>query len=413
MASIGTRSDYIYLDFRYRGIRCRERTKLRDTPVNHKRAKQILDRIEAEITLDTFDYGRYFPKSRRVAEFKDHAQRIDQLNSDTPTFAQFSAIWFAEIEVSWRNSHKDNITLTLRKYLCPAFGESALNQITKAEILAFRAKLNNIPRKNGTTGLSAARINKIMMPLRQVLNEGAERYHYESPFKGIKTLKLQKSHIEPFSLDEVHTIVATVRADFKNYYITRFFTGMRTAEIDGLMWKYVDFDRREILIRETWVMGKMEYTKNDGSQREIKMSQPVYEALLSQRKTANDAIYVFGNRLGTPISHNNVTKRVWYPLLRYLGLNKRRPYQTRHTAATLWLAAGESPEWIARQMGHTSTEMLFKVYSRYVPNLTRQDGSAFERLLYAQFPSELQSEVQNSHINLTNESSQKESRDEG
>ena len=53
----------------------------------------------------------------------------------------------------------------------------------------------------------------------------------------------------------------------------------------------------------------------------------------------------------------------------------------RHTAATLWLAAGESPEWIARQLGHTSTEMLFRVYSRYVPNLTRQDGSAFDRLL--------------------------------
>lgn len=56
-------------------------------------------------------------------------------------------------------------------------------------------------------------------------------------------------------------------------------------------------------------------------------------------------------------------------------------YQTRHTAATLWLGAGENPEWIARQMGHTTTEMLFRVYSRYVPNLTRQDGSAFERLI--------------------------------
>ena len=48
----------------------------------------------------------------------------------------------------------------------------------------------------------------------------------------------------------------------------------------------------------------------------------------------------------------------------------------RHTAATLWLAAGESPEWIATQMGHANTEMLFRVYSRYVPNLTRKDGSA-------------------------------------
>jgi integrase len=25
--------------------------------------------------------------------------------------------------------------------------------------------------------------------------------------------------------------------------------------------------------------------------------------------------------------------------------------------------------------------MLFKVYSRYIPNLTRMDGSAFERLI--------------------------------
>jgi integrase len=59
----------------------------------------------------------------------------------------------------------------------------------------------------------------------------------------------------------------------------------------------------------------------------------------------------------------------------------------RHTAATLWLAAGEAPEWIARQLGHTSTEMLFRVYSRYVPNLTRRDGSAIERLLATRFSS--------------------------
>ena len=57
-----------------------------------------------------------------------------------------------------------------------------------------------------------------------------------------------------------------------------------------------------------------------------------------------------------------------------LGLEARRAYQTRHTAATLWLAAGENPEWIARQLGHSNTEMLFRVYSRYVPDVTRRDG---------------------------------------
>ena len=34
-----------------------------------------------------------------------------------------------------------------------------------------------------------------------------------------------------------------------------------------------------------------------------------------------------------------------------------------------------------RQTGHSTTEVLFCIYSRYVPNLTRQDGSAFESRL--------------------------------
>ena len=115
------------------------------------------------------------------------------------------------------------------------------------------------------------------------------------------------------------------------------------------------------------------------------MSQVVFDALQMQQKlTSGMSRYVFCTRDGKPIDHNNVTKRVWYPLLRHLGLTPRRPYQSRHTAATLWLASGENPEWIARQMGHSTTEMLFKVYSRFIPNLTRQDGSAFERMLARQ-----------------------------
>ncbi len=37
-------------------------------------------------------------------------------------------------------------------------------------------------------------------------------------------------------------------------------------------------------------------------------------------------------------------------------------------------------------MVHANTMMLFKVYSRYVPNNTRQDGSAFEALIASSQP---------------------------
>ena len=56
-----------------------------------------------------------------------------------------------------------------------------------------------------------------------------------------------------------------MRPDFRHYFTVRFFTGMRTGEVDGLKWKYVDFERRLILVRETAyvcgpVCGKAEFT---------------------------------------------------------------------------------------------------------------------------------------------------------
>jgi integrase len=223
---------------------------------------------------------------------------------------------------------------------------------------------------------------------KMLLDEAAERYGFPTPFRRIKRLPVARAEVEPFTLEEVRLILDSVRPEFRDYYIARFFTGMRTGELDGLKWKYVDFERRLILVRETVVAGEEDTTKTEYSKRDIAMSEIVYEALRRQFEvTGKRSVYVFATGSGDHFDHNNVTKRVWYPLLRLLNLKKRQPKQTRHTAATLWLAAGENPEWIARQMGHANTQMLFTVYSRFVPNLTHQDGSAFERLTQRVFES--------------------------
>jgi len=297
-------------------------------------------------------------------------------------FKDFADTWYAEKSVEWRTSHKNTVRDDIDKRLNPRFGEMMVGNITKADILSFRADLAKAPTRNQNKLLSNPRINKILNPLRQILCEAADRFDFRTPFQNIKQLKVKRTDVEPFSLDEVKKIIETVRVDFKQYLTVRFFTGMRTGEVHGLKWKYVDFDRRLILVRETVVDGEESYTKTDGSQREIQMSQLVFDALKEQEKsTRRISEFVFCNREGQPLDYRNVNNRVWKPLLRHLGLKVRRPYQCRHTAATLWLGAGENPEWIARQLGHTTTEMLFRVYSRYVPNLTRRDGSAFERLL--------------------------------
>lgn len=400
MGSIRVRKEtgQLFFDFRVGGVRCREQTLLDDTPANRKRLEKALAKIEADIAAGTFDYPATFPGSSQATRFAVRGETQLTHNAvttvapaatsaitTTPTFRDFSTTWLAEHQVEWRRSHLKVLKSTIDGHLLPAFGDRPVGAITKAEILAFRAKLAELPGRTGEK-LSNKRINGILAPLGQILNDAAERHDFISPAAKIRRLKVRKSDVNPFTLDEVQSILKTVRLDWRDYFTVRFLTGMRTGEAHGLKWKFIDFEHRLILVRETFVLGEDDETKTEGSMRDIQMSQPVYEALQRQHAaTSKLSDYVFCNREGHPIDNKNFSDRVWYPLLRHLGLAARRPYQMRHTAATLWLASGEAPEWIARQLGHANTQMLFTTYSRYVPNLTRRDGSAIDRLLATRF----------------------------
>lgn len=388
----------LFFDFRYLNVRCREQTTLKDTKANRRKMEVVLEKIERAIVDGSFDYGKFFPSSARAEQFqslKPNTQFIETQvfgsveaipTTQTPLFREFAETWFGENEVVWRINTQKMHRSHLRKHLLPRFGEMKLHEVTKADVLGFRAELGKIETRSKAGRLTANTINEIMSSLCSILVEAVDRYSIADVTKGVKRLKQPKNHINPLSIEEVQQFLARVREDYRNYFIVRFFTGMRTGEVHGLKWKCVDFERKEILVRETYGAGRTEYTKNNGSQREIKMSEHVFNALHEQyRATGKLSEYVFCTRLGTPIDPMNVNARIWKPTLRLLKLSERRLYQTRHTTATFWLAAGESPEWIAMQMGHTSTEMLFKVYSRYIPNLTRQDGSAIDHLINARF----------------------------
>ena len=386
----------LYWDFQYSKRRCREYTQLDDTLENRANMEAKLAAIEREIASGTFNYSAFFPESKNAIKFgpfsnskaiaasaaqQGLALNPPQAQPTTPEFAAFSRGWFDQMSPTWRESTREAYRSLLDVYLYPEFGPKPLGEITRDDILSARAKFAAHRLRNGNQR-SAKSVNEAMGLLSTVMAEACLRYPISNPTARIKRLKEKRVDIFPFKLEEVQALLQKVRTDYASYLAVRFFTGMRTGEINGLKWHYVDFDAGLILVRETWTKGRVEYTKTDGSQRDIEMSSVVRQALLDQIKlTKHRGEYVFCNRDGSPLDAKNFCNRVWYPLLRHLSLRKRRPYQTRHTCATLWLGAGENPEWIARQLGHSTTEMLFKVYSRYIPNLTRKDGSAFEQML--------------------------------
>ena len=395
LAKLSARKDnnLLFIEFTYHGIRFREHLGIKDTRNNRKIAKLKLEKVNTSLLDGDFDLESHFPHSKNIEKFATigldrsalYARQVKSSNEveSIITFRMFTKTWLDENDIRWRESHRLNQVSIIKKYLFPKLAERPICDIRRQDILSFRGWLGTLLDDKGDRMLSNGRINKIMATLRAILIEASVRFDMRNPFDGVKQLKNTPSEINPFTLPEVFRILDSVRADYQQYYTVRFFTGMRTGEIDGLKWHYVDFERRLIKIRETIVDGRQESdAKTKTSIRDIAMSDRVFEALQTQHKaTGTISEYVFCNVQGKALAHRNVTRRVWYPLLASLNLHPRKPYQTRHTAATFWLAAGESPEWIAKQLGHANTMMLFTVYSRYVPNLTRQDGSAFESLL--------------------------------
>jgi integrase len=384
----------LYFDFGYRGARCREQTALADTPTNRKTVEALAKRIQRDIERGSFEYARYFPDSPRVQELATEGELGAAMKAAIgkkahaevePLFRDFADVWYQESLPRWRKRHQVAMRETIDRMLLPTFGDQRLGEISRADLLGFRAVLAQ-RKGHGGQLLSAKRINKLMAILRSILNEGCDRYGLVSPGRSIKPLKQKRSEVFPFDLGEVNALIANVRADYRAYLIVRLFSGMRTGEANGLQWSDVDFAHRTISIERAISRDGDGELKTDCSRRIIPMVPQIQEALEEHKKAAlPDCPWVFHTRHGHPIDAVNFTNRVWYPLLRYLGLKKRPPYQMRHTAATLMLASGENPEWVAQVLGHSTTEMLFRVYSRFVPNLTRNDGRAFAGLLNHRF----------------------------
>ena len=205
-----------------------------------------------------------------------------------------------------------------------------------------------------------------------------------NPAREVERLREDKPEILPFSFDELRLFLDNGLQDEtqRRYFTVAFFSGLRPGEQMGLRWDDLDWHRKLIGVRRSrsrWGEGA---TKTVASTRDVEMLPPVEAALQAQRAPNQlKGSWIFQNTEGGPLDLTNVRERIWRPALRRAGLRYRAMYQTRHTFATLALASGEDIGWVAKMLGHTSTEMVIRRYHRFVPNLTKQDGSAIARLM--------------------------------
>ena len=381
-----------------RKLRCRESTGLLDTESNRKIAIAKDRAVQYELSQGTFDYLHFFPNGAKAHLFKWVGK--------VPTLGEWWDAWLREKSLRWTTAKGWNSSY--RVHIEPYFSHMPIDHITDHEILIFRKKLEN-------KGLKASTINdKLIKPLCMCLYRAYNLDLIPSyPCQSIRRLTEELVDIQPFTYGELSRFLEVLKERAPWYYDMFFIwsrTGLRPGEIFALKWEHVDYFNGRLMIRKTRSpLGVDGPPKTRSSSRDIGLRNETIQAFQRQQtrtglkggsneppepttgkdveKTGDtgdilrpSSGYVFTTEAGSPFSDAFMRKKFRY-LLRLAGLSYRPPKQMRHTFATLALAAGENPDWVSKTLGHASPETTWKRYNRFIPNLTRRDGSALEKYL--------------------------------
>lgn len=357
-----------------RGEFVTQRLHLKDTRDNRREAKHTLAELEAALRAGALEseFARRFPTSRVMA-------RLGLKASAEPTLGEFGRKWLDE-KTNLTDSSRYDYNSLLKFHILPhAIASKCLSEIDDGDVSRFigdlLAKTKSSKKKRlddkGERGaaLSARRINMVVARLRSIFATAHWRKIIaDNPMHYVRNLREARHDADPFDLDEAGRIIEAAEGWERTFVTTLLYTGMRPGEALALHWDAIDWDRGVILVRftESRRYGRG-LPKTPGSERDVEMIAPVRAALKEQRpRSQMRGDLVFPSIARTAIDLANFRARNWPRILTRAKVRPRKLYQCRHTFARLALEHGDTPQHVAAQLGHTSVEMVFRVYSRWM-----------------------------------------------
>jgi len=190
-------------------------------------------------------------------------------------------------------------------------------------------------------------------------------------------------------------------------------TGCRYAEIVGVTWNNIDFEKHTVNIQKTYDYKKRTGflpTKTESSVRQITISDELIRELrllrMQQREIffqqgfKNNKNFVFINKRHTvpsDTSANNVLrkylKKIYFEKNKAKGMNYKENKKAldemyligfhglRHTHASYLIAHGLSLEYISQRLGHSNVAITSKVYIHLLNDYReREDSKAMKAL---------------------------------
>lgn len=263
----------------------------------------------------------------------------------TVTFSEGAQSYLEQIDVEYSTalSYKKMIN----RYWIPIFGNRLINEILPADVNREVKKLP-VSRKTQRNALC---------PLRGIFDWAVQSgYALINPCLSIHIRKHVKPPQDPFTQREKDKILGAAAklygANHQRlvYYTLLFETGMRPSEALALTW--TDYDGKFLSINKTIVCGKHKSSTKNHENRKVYVTQRL-RSVLNKHVTRFEAKSVFVHSKGGPYLNNTTLDLHWRKILIEAKIRYRRPYNCRHTYASIGLSAGLEPAFLAGQLGHT------------------------------------------------------------
>jgi len=308
------------------------------------------------------------------------------------TVSQWLDTWTAEYLGGVKPRTVENYTSVCKNHLKPYIGNVKLSELPAHTIQTLYNKLQK--GSADKKGLSAKSIRNINGVLHSALQQAVKLgYRRDNPADAIELPRIVKKDIQPLDDEAIALFLEAIHGHKWEYlFLVTLFTGLRQAEILGLQWGRVDFERGTILIdRQLRRNGKgLDTPKNDKSRR-ITPAPSVLTALWEQRRRQmewrlvagqawNQSDFVFTNELGNALVHGTVSK-TYKRIIQDIGFPESRFHDLRHSYAVAALSSGDDAKTVQENLGHHDPGFTLRQYGHVTEKMKQESAARMESFI--------------------------------
>jgi len=328
-----------------------------------------------------------------IHETRNQIDKGLNLNGIDKTLEEFLPDWLNTVFASRSLGTHTLYSWNVKKRILPYIGREKLVDLKTDRIQNY---YNHLLRE----GISKHAVHVTHKVLRVALNHAVKLgYIGRNPCSGTTPPKPNQAEMQCYDDSQVRVLLDTaksIRDRFYPLYYLAIHTGMRQAELIGLKWDDVDWEKSTIQVKRQvrhFKGGGYTFTspKSRSGYRTIILGRQALNALedhLMVQSELKDAIgdewvdlnLIFASNTGTPIRASNL-RRGFRRLLKESELPKIRFHDLRHTAASLMLNHGIPVLIASKRLGHSKPSITIDVYGHLLPSKQEEAAELMDNLM--------------------------------